>query len=98
VRYGVLAFLAITLSERVGDVQKAQGDLAGALKSYRDELAIADKLAKQDSSNTDWQRQLALTYGRVGNVLSAQGDLAGALNSYRDYVVIAEKARKAGPL
>ena len=26
--------------DKVGDVQSAQGDLAGALKSYRDSLAI----------------------------------------------------------
>jgi hypothetical protein len=29
------------------DVQSAQGDLAGALKSYRDSLGIAEKLAKK---------------------------------------------------
>jgi predicted negative regulator of RcsB-dependent stress response len=30
---------------KVGDVQIAQGDLAGALKSYRDSLAIFARLA-----------------------------------------------------
>ena len=33
----------------------SQGDLPGALKSYRDDLAIAERLAKADPSNAGWQ-------------------------------------------
>jgi hypothetical protein len=36
---------------KVGDVQVDQGDLAGALKSYRDSLAIAEHLAISDPRN-----------------------------------------------
>ena len=54
--------------DNVGDVQRAQGDLAGALKSYRDSLGIAEKLAKQDPSNAGWQRDLSVRYSNVGNV------------------------------
>jgi hypothetical protein len=39
------------LYERVGNVQAAQGDLAGALNSYRDSLAIRERLAKSDPGN-----------------------------------------------
>jgi hypothetical protein len=49
-----------------GDVQRDQGDLAGALKSYRDSLGIAEKLAKQDPANAGWQSDLSLSYERVG--------------------------------
>jgi hypothetical protein len=38
-------------AHKVGDVQSAQGDLAGALKSYRDSLGIAEKLAKHGSAH-----------------------------------------------
>ena len=41
---------------KVGDVLMAQGNLAEALKSYRDGLAVADRLAKSDPENVDWQR------------------------------------------
>jgi hypothetical protein len=34
--------------DSVGKVQEAQDDLAGALKSYNDGLAIRDQLAKFD--------------------------------------------------
>jgi hypothetical protein len=46
--------------EWIGDVQKAQGDLSGALKSYSDGLAIRGKLAKSDPGNAGWQRDLAV--------------------------------------
>ena len=65
-------------------MQEAQGDLAGALKSYRDGLAIRERLAKSDPGNAVWQRDLAVSFDRVGNVQVAQGDLAGALKSYGD--------------
>ena len=47
--------------ERVGNVQLAQGDLAGAVKSYRDSLAIAERLAQSDPGNAGWQRDLAIS-------------------------------------
>ena len=78
--------------DKVGDVQVAQGDLAGALKSYRDSLAICDRLAKSDPGNAGWQRDLSVSYDKVGDVQVAQGDLAGALKSYRDSLAICRPA------
>jgi hypothetical protein len=52
--------------------------LTGALKSYRDSLGIAEKLAKQDPGNALWQRDLSVIYDNVGDVQRAQGDLGGA--------------------
>jgi tetratricopeptide (TPR) repeat protein len=82
---------------KIGDVQKAQGDLAGALKSYNDSLAIAERLAKADPGNAGWQRDLSASYGKIGDVQKAQGDLAGALKSYNDSLAIAERLAKADP-
>jgi hypothetical protein len=48
-------------------VQRDQGDLAGALKSYRDSLEIREKLAKQDQSNAGWQGNLARVSWRTGS-------------------------------
>ena len=78
-------------------MQEAQGDLAGALKSYRDSLAIIDRLAKSDPGNTGWQRDLSVSYEKVGDVQVAQGDLAGALKSYRDSLAISERLAKSDP-
>ena len=51
-----------------GDVLAAQGDLAGALQNYRADLAIAEKLARQDPSNAQWQGDLAFASWRVGTL------------------------------
>jgi tetratricopeptide (TPR) repeat protein len=83
--------------KRFGAVQVAQGDLAAALKSYRDSLAIADRLATSDPGNAGWQRDLAESLGKVGDVQVAQGDLAAALKSYRDSLAIADRLAKSDP-
>ena len=46
--------------DKVGDVQVAQGDLAGALKSFRDSLAIRERLAQSDPGHAGWQRDLSV--------------------------------------
>jgi hypothetical protein len=75
----------------------AQGDLAGALKSHRDSLAIRERLARSDPGNAGWQRDLSVAYARVGDVQVAQGDLAGALKSYRDGLAVAERLARSDP-
>jgi tetratricopeptide (TPR) repeat protein len=74
---------------KVGDVQVARGDMAGALKSYRDSLAIFERLATSDPGNAGWQRDLSVSYNNVGDVQVAQGNLPEALKSYRDSLAIA---------
>ena len=83
--------------ENIGNVQMAQGDLAGALKSYGDSLAMINRLAKSDPSNSGWQRDLAIAYGKIGDAQSAQGSLADALATYRDGLAVMEKLVKADP-
>ena len=82
---------------KVGDVQVAQGDLAGALKSYRDSLGIRERLAKSGPGNAGWQRELSVPFEKVGDVQKEQGDLAGALKSYRDSLGIRERLAKSDP-
>ena len=81
----------------MGNLQRAQGDLAGALKSYRESLGIAEKLAKHDPGNVDWQRDLSVSDYNVGDLQRAQGDLAGTLKSYRESLGIREKLAKQNP-
>ena len=39
-------------------------------------------LAAQDPNNTDWRRDLSVSYERVGDVCEAAGDLAEAVRLY----------------
>jgi tetratricopeptide (TPR) repeat protein/pimeloyl-ACP methyl ester carboxylesterase len=75
----------------LGDVLVAQGKLDEALKSHQDSLAIAERVAASDRSNTGWQRDLSVSSGSVDNVLVAQGKLDEALKSYQDSLAIAER-------
>jgi tetratricopeptide (TPR) repeat protein len=81
----------------LGDVLVAQGNLSEALKSFRDGLAIRDRLAKADPGNAGWQRDLAVSYNKIGDALVAQGNLPDALKSFRDGLAIAERLAKADP-
>ena len=51
--------------EKIGDVLVAQGDLSGALESYRASMAIRERLAEADPNNAGWQRDLAGSLWRL---------------------------------
>ncbi len=82
---------------KVGDILAAQGEGAGALQSYRESLAIRERLAAQDPSNAGWQRDLSVSYNKVGDILAAQGEGAGALQSYRESLAIRERLAAQDP-
>jgi hypothetical protein len=42
-----------------------QGNLPEAPKSYRDGLAIIDRLAKSDPGSAGWQRDLSVSYDKT---------------------------------
>jgi tetratricopeptide (TPR) repeat protein len=74
-----------------GDTYLTLGDLAQALDAYRDGLAIRQRLAAADRSNTQWQRDLLVPHQKVGDVLVEQGKLDEALKAYRDVLAMAER-------
>ena len=84
--------------DKVGGVLEAQGNLAEALKSYRDSLAIAETASPRPipamqagSAICRWP------IDKVGDVLVAQGNLPEALKSYRDSLAIRDSLAKADP-
>jgi tetratricopeptide (TPR) repeat protein len=81
----------------LGDIKQQRGNLAGALKSYSDSLATSDRLAKSDTGNAGWQRDLSVSYTMIGGVQQAQGDLAGALKSYEADLAISDRLAKSDP-
>jgi hypothetical protein len=60
--------------EEMGDIQQAQGDLAGALVSYRKDLEICERLAKQDAANVQWQTDVVVSCWKLAAV--SQGEEA----------------------
>jgi hypothetical protein len=66
--------------EKAGDILVAQGDLGGALTSYRDSLAIAERLAQSDPDNAGWQRDLSVSHAKLALCLK-DADPSGAIES-----------------
>jgi tetratricopeptide (TPR) repeat protein len=65
--------------ENVGVALEAQGKLQEALETYEQSSTIFKRLAEQDKTNSDWQRNLSISYEKVGDVLAVQGKLQEAL-------------------
>jgi tetratricopeptide (TPR) repeat protein len=74
-----------------------QGNLAGALQSYKAALAIAERLVKSNPDIAGWQNDLASTRNNIGDVLKAQGNLTGALEAYKAALDIVERLDKSDP-
>jgi eukaryotic-like serine/threonine-protein kinase len=75
----------------VGTALEAQGDLAGALASYRRNLALQQEIARRRPGDAEVQAQVANTLAFVSVVLERQGDLAGALAERRAFLAIQER-------
>jgi tetratricopeptide (TPR) repeat protein len=82
---------------RLGNVRFAQGDLAGALESYRASHAINDGRAQAHLDNAGRQHDLSVSYNKIGDVQRAQGDPTSALKSYRDSLAIRDQLARSDP-
>jgi tetratricopeptide (TPR) repeat protein len=72
----------------IGAVYEAQGKLIEARAAFGQYLAISRKLAEQDPSNADWQRELAMALSRIGDVLQSEGNLSEAYIVYQESLAI----------
>jgi len=81
----------------LGDVLVARGNLAEALKVYRDSLDTAERFVKADPSSDTWQHALSVSYERLGDVFFAEGNLSEALASYQGDLTIRARLAQADP-
>ena len=82
---------------RVGKVAQARGDVAAAEQAYTQDLAISDRLAALDPTNTDWQEDLAATYRSLGDLAEARGDVAAAEQAYTQELAIYQRLTTLDP-
>ena len=75
----------------------AQGDLAGALKSYQAKQTIISRLAKADPGNAGWQRDLSVSYAKIGIVFQRTGNKTEALNALQEGHAIIERMTRLSP-
>jgi tetratricopeptide (TPR) repeat protein len=83
--------------DEFGDVAVAEGDLAAARKAYENGFAIAKDLLTRDPGNTEWKRDLAISYQVLGDVAVAGGDLLAARESYENGFAIAKELSVRDP-
>src|SRR5204863_458826 len=83
------------LNGDIGDVQRQQGDLAGALGSFHAFRATMETVTNADPSNARGQRDLSQSQVMIGDVLRAQGNLPAALTSYQASLAIRERLARA---
>jgi tetratricopeptide (TPR) repeat protein len=80
-----------------GDLMLVRGKVPAAIGEYRIAQGNAERLAALDPANTQWQRDLSISFERVGNVQVAQGELSAAIVSYRKDLQIAERLAALDP-
>ncbi|HEX3496439.1 MAG TPA: hypothetical protein VHT02_04565, partial [Methylocella sp.] len=82
---------------KVGDVLVAQGDLEGALKSYKDSLAIGDRLTRISPGNVYRLRDLAANFAKLAHVYQLSGYSGTALRALRQGHEILSRVAKLSP-
>jgi len=82
----------------VGQVKRAQGDLAGAAQAFRQYNAIMLALTQRDPDNAGWQRDLYMSHWNFGDVREQQNDWNAAAEQYAQALAIAEKLQQADKL
>ncbi len=81
----------------MGDVQVSQGDLSGALESFRAGMEIRERLASSDPGHAGWQADLAASYGKMGQLMSRLGDKDEALALFtKGRALVAPLAAQSG--
>jgi hypothetical protein len=65
-------------SRDLGDIMRAQGDLAGAGKAEGDALAMVRRLADAEPANADLQRDVAAGSRKMSDILAYEFNLAAA--------------------
>ena len=78
--------LALTLDE-----------LEATQAAFGEYLAISRRLAEQDSTNADWQRDLAVALSTMGDVLQAQDKPSNAEAAFKETVAIIWHLAKQDP-
>jgi non-specific serine/threonine protein kinase/serine/threonine-protein kinase len=94
--YRQLWAIADNLRE-VGWTRGKCGDLAGAIRDYREALDRRIKLAQADPQNMEGRRELANVYRDIGRTLAEAGNTAGAMDNTSKALNIYEELNHLDP-
>ena len=77
--------------ERIGTELWANGDLAGALESFKKAFAFLDSRARSDPENTELQRGLSRILNNIASLQIVTGNREEARATYNEVFAIEEK-------
>jgi tetratricopeptide (TPR) repeat protein len=80
-----------------GDLARIRTTLSDSRQDYEAAQRIANRRVSADPSNTEWQRDLSVSYDKLGDVAMAQGQLDAAAQAYRDSLGVRKKLAAADP-
>ncbi len=80
-----------------GDLARVRTTVADARRDYEEAHRMAQRLSMGDPGNTQWQRDLSVSYDRLGDVAVAQGNLDEAARAYRDSLAIGKQLAASDP-
>jgi tetratricopeptide (TPR) repeat protein len=85
------------LYERIGNFNKAKGDLNKALEYFEKRNELGEQLYRLEPNNVDFANGLAISYSKLGSVYTAKGDLNKALEYFEKQTVIFEQLYRLEP-
>ncbi|WNM61708.1 DUF4062 domain-containing protein [Candidatus Nitrospira neomarina] len=80
-----------------GDLARVRTTLVAASRNYKDAHHIAQRLTASDSRNTQWQRDLSVSFNKLGNVAVAQGQLEEAARDYTEGLTVRKTLAASDP-
>ena len=80
-----------------GDAWLTEGQSTAALRAYQTAHDTANTSLAIEPTNTQWQRDLSVSYNKIGNIQAKQGDSAAALKSYQAGLTIRERLATGDP-
>jgi hypothetical protein len=83
--------------EKIGDVLRDQGDLAGAQAAFRESLVVRRRLAEADPSNAGWQRDLSFVLTNLAEFYDQHGPRTEALPLAEESLSIDERLAALDP-
>lgn len=83
--------------DRLGALRHAQGDLAVARTAYAAALALRDRLAAADPTNTEWQRDRSFCLTKLAQLHDQLADCAAALRLTEQSLEVDERLAALDP-
>jgi tetratricopeptide (TPR) repeat protein len=82
---------------QLGDIARGRARITDATQLYQQALAIDERLTRLDPDNTDFQRNLSVSYDRLAQLASDTGNTGEAERLYRQALPIDERLARLDP-